>query len=139
MKFRTKTRYGMRAIVEIAKADRKKGILQKDISKNQGISIKYLDQIVHALKEAGLIENVKGKKSGYRITRNASDITVHQIHLAFEPEIAVIDCLSKDVECRLEDVCHTISFWTGLNQVIINYFNEVTLQDLMEGRNLHSQ
>lgn len=132
MKFSTKTRYGMRAMVEIAKADPKKGIFQKDISKKQKISIKYLDHIITALKTAGLIVNVKGKKSGYRLTRDASEITMLQIHTAFEAEIAVIECLSQHITCEMEKICYTYPFWSGLNKVVNDYFTNVTLQDVID-------
>ena len=132
MRFSTKTRYGMRAMVEIAKADSKKGIFQKDISKNQKISLKYLDHIIQSLKTAGLIVNVKGKKSGYRLTRIPSEISMLQIHMAFEPEIAVIDCLSVHIECEMKEICYTFPFWTGLNKIVNEYFTNATLEDLVK-------
>lgn len=135
MKFSTKTRYGLRAMVEIAKADHQNGILQKDISKNQKISNKYLDQIIKSLKNAYLISNVKGKKSGYRLNRNADEITVLQVHMAFEEEVAIIHCLSKKITCEMEDICQTNSFWNGLNDLIIEYFSNTTLEDLLQSRN----
>ena len=124
----------MRAMIEIAKADQATGIFQKDISENQKISIKYLDQIIQSLKTAGLVINVKGKKSGYRLTRNASDITILQIHTAFEPEIAVIDCLSEHIVCELEEICYTNSFWDGLNKLVKEYFTNTTVEDLVKKR-----
>ncbi len=132
MRFSTKTRYGMRAMVEIAKVDQKTGIFQKDISENQKISIKYLDSIIQSLKTAGLIVNVKGKKSGYRLTRSASEITMYQIHTAFEREIAVIECLSQHVTCEMEKICYTYPFWDGLNKIVEDYFNNATLQDVID-------
>lgn len=132
MRFSTKTRYGMRAMVEIAKADPNKGIFQKDISKNQKISNNYLDQIIQSLKTAGLIVNVKGKKSGYRLTRNPSEITILHIHTAFEPEIAIIECLSQHMSCEMEQICNTFPFWNRLNKIIEDYFANSTLQDLLE-------
>ena len=134
MKFSTKTRYGMRAMVEITIADQKQGIFQKDISKNQQISLKYLDHIIQALKTSGLIVNVKGKKSGYRLTRPASEITMLDIHTAFEPEIAVIDCMSQHIECEMKEICYTYPFWSGLNKVVEDYFNNATLEDLVKKR-----
>jgi Rrf2 family protein len=134
MRISTKTRYGMRAMVEIAKADPTKGIFQKDISNNQKISIKYLDHIIQSLKTAGLIINVKGKKSGYRLTRSASEITMYQIHTAFEPEIAIIECLSQYMTCEMEQICYTYPFWNGLNETIKNYFTNTTLDDLVTKR-----
>jgi len=134
MKFSTKTRYAMRAMVEIAKVDQTTGIFQKDISENQKISIKYLDQIIHSLKRAKLIKNVKGKKSGYKLVRKASEINMLDIHLAFEPEIAVIECLSEQFTCEMRVNCFTYPFWQGLNDVISDYFAKFTLEDLVEKR-----
>ena len=131
MKFKTQVRYGMRAMVEIAKVDQKIGIFQKDISENQKISIKYLDHIIHSLKTAGLIINIKGKKSGYRLTRDASEITTLDIHNAFEPEIAVIECLSEHITCEMESIGLTNPFWRGLNNLVIDYFTNATLEDLL--------
>ena len=96
--------------------------------KEQLLVIPIRDQ--ETRKKAELIKNVKGKKSGYCLTRDPQKISVLDIHLAFEPEIAVIDCLSKDFDCALIDTCHTNSFWTGLNGVIVDYFSKATLEDL---------
>lgn len=131
MKFSTKTRYGIRAMLEIASDTTQSGVLQKDIAERQQISVKYLDQIIHALKSEGLIINVRGKKSGYILTRKASEISMLDIHNAFEPGICVIDCLSALVPCPMKDVCRTIGFWSKLNNLIFDYFNSVTLQDLL--------
>ncbi|NLB92194.1 MAG: Rrf2 family transcriptional regulator, partial [Bacteroidales bacterium] len=71
MKFNTRTRYGIRAMLEIASHPAEQGVFQKDIAENQEISIKYLDHIIRDLKVAGLLVNAKGKKSGYVLTRPA--------------------------------------------------------------------
>ena len=127
----------MRTMVEIAKSDQEKGIFQKDISEIQKISYKYLDHIIYSLKRAGLLENVKGKKSGYQLTRVASDITLYEIHAAFEPEIAIVECLSEYIQCDMEDMCATKDFWNGLNTLIKQYLTNITLQDLVEGKNVN--
>ena len=124
----------MRTMVEIARADQSIGILQKEISKKQKISIKYLDQIIHRLKSAGLIVNVGGKKSGYKLTKKASLITVLEVHYAFEPEIAVINCLSDKINCEMEEICSTYPFWKGLNEVVTDYFQNATVEDLVNGK-----
>lgn len=108
------------------------GIYQKDISKNQNISFKYLDQIISALKAAGLITNVKGKKSGYIITREPHEITIYEIYKAFEPEISIVECLSKNVDCPYENCCACKDFWEGLNTQIIEYLSKHTLDDLVK-------
>lgn len=134
MKFSTKTRYGIRAMVEIAKARGDEKVYQKDISERQQISSKYLDQIIQILKSSELITNVKGRKSGYRLTRKATEISIFDIHTAFEPEIAVVECQSKYFHCELIDVCPTNDFWGGLNQIIVHYFQNISLQDLVDGK-----
>ena len=134
MKFSTKTRYGIRTMLEIALNDQQDGVFQKDIAKKQDISVKYLDHIIHSLKAAGLIVNVRGKKSGYILTRSAGEITMLDIHNAFEPGICVIDCLAQGVECEREDFCQAKGFWGELNYRIQDYFKSVTLEDIKNGK-----
>ena len=121
-------------MIEIARHAPDNGIFQKDIAKAQDISNKYLDHIIHSLKVAGLITNVKGKKSGYMLTRPADRITVFDIHRAFEPGICVIDCLSNNYQCDREEGCSARGFWGKLNQQIIEHFKSVSLQDLVENK-----
>ena len=132
MKFSTKTRYGLRAMLEIASDKSAMGVLQKDISEKQDISLIYLDHIISELKTAGLITNVKGKRSGYVITKPAEQITVFDVHNAFEPGICVIDCMAKNVNCQREDNCVAKGFWGELNNIIYDYFKSVTLKELID-------
>jgi Rrf2 family protein len=118
-------------MIEIAKSEDGVGVFQKEIAKNQGISLKYLDHIIHALKADGLITNVKGKKSGYILTRKASDITIYDIHNAFENGICVIECQTFDFKCEMMDSCLSRNFWHGLNEIIVDYFKSTTLLDLV--------
>ncbi|OFX67433.1 MAG: Rrf2 family transcriptional regulator [Bacteroidetes bacterium GWE2_29_8] len=133
MKVNTKTRYGIRAMIEIGKDNSGNGVFQKDISLNQQISIKYLDHIIHALKVAGLIINVKGKKSGYLISRPANKITMYDIHKAFSPEISVVECVNSKQNCEQAKHCSAQKFWIGLNDNIINHFKSFTLRQMIEG------
>ncbi len=119
-------------MIEIARETNNNGIFQKDIAVRQEISNKYLDHIIYALKVAGLISNVKGKKSGYILTRPAKEITIMDINNAFEPGICIIDCITENYKCERENVCSAKNFWTGLNDIIADYFKENTLQDLLE-------
>lgn len=121
-------------MLEIARAKEPAGVFQKDIAVNQNLSLKYLDHIIHALKTARLIANARGRKSGYVLTRSPGEITVYDIHRAFEPGICVIDCIGKDFKCDLSEECKTQGFWRNLNNLILNYFRSVTLKDLLEGK-----
>ncbi len=132
MKFSTKTRYGVRAVLEIAMNRDKNGIYQKDIAQNQDISYKYLDQIMNALKVAGLVTKAAGRKSGYVLMRDPSKITVYDIHSAFEPGICVIDCVSPDYACERKNICSLKGFWGKLNTQIVQYLQSITIADLMK-------
>jgi Rrf2 family protein len=131
MKFSTKTRYGVRAMLEIAMNNCADGIYQKEIAQNQGISYKYLDQIMNSLKVAGLVKKAGGPKRGYILTRQPSEITVYDIHNAFEPGICVIDCMAPDFTCNRENRCSLKGFWGKLNNQVIDYFKSTTIEDLM--------
>lgn len=130
MKIGTRTRYGLRTILEIARSENSGGIFQKEIAINQALSNKYLDHIIHALKTAGLICNVKGKKSGYMLARKPEDITIFDIHQAFEPHICLVECLSTNYHCNREEKCVAQGFWKKLNVMIVQYLKSVTVADL---------
>ena len=132
MRFSTKTRYGIRAALEIAQSECEEGIYQKEISAKQKISYKYLDHIIHSLKVAGLVRKAAGRKSGYVLTRPPSDISIYDIHRAFEPGICVIDCMSNGYTCDREEYCKAKGFWGKLNKQIIEYFQSTSLQDLID-------
>lgn len=121
-------------MVELANDSTGEGVFQKDISTNQEISLKYLDQIINSLKVAGLISNVKGKKSGYVLTRKPSEITIYDIHKAFENDICVIDCMSSNFQCDRMNECTVQPFWKGLNQLVIDYFKNTTLEEVASGK-----
>jgi Rrf2 family protein len=121
-------------MIEIAKASPDRGIFQKDVAVSQSLSLKYLDHIIQALKTARLITNTRGRKSGYVLTREPSEITLFDIHRAFEPGICLVDCLSDTYDCQLSNSCNARDFWSKLNHIIINYFKSVTLEDMVNGK-----
>lgn len=131
MKFNTKTRYGIRVMIEVALNSGPDGIYQKDIAQNQDLSVKYLDQIIASLKAAGLIANVRGRKSGYILGRDPSQITIYDIHRAFEPGICIVDCLSKNYDCEKADHCTARDFWDVLNQKVVDHFKSMTVEELV--------
>ncbi|UCH15628.1 MAG: Rrf2 family transcriptional regulator [Bacteroidales bacterium] len=131
MKVNTRIRYGIRAMIEIAKNNNGTGIFQKDISKNQEISNKYLDHIINGLKVAQLIRK-KSKKEGYVLTRNPSEITIYDINNAFEPGINIIECIEDGMYCNREDKCEVQEFWRNLNDLITTHYKSVTLEDLLK-------
>ena len=100
MKLNKKTTYGLRAMIELAMNWEKEGIYQKDIARKQDISFKFLDHIISNLKAAGLVVNVEGHKSGYKLVKNPANISVYDIYRAFESELAIVDCLNEEGICK---------------------------------------
>ena len=121
-------------MVEIAGSNDSQSVFQKDIARNQNLSNKYLDQIIHALKTANLIHDAKGKKSGYLLTRSPKEITVFDIHRAFDPGICLVDCLSGSFSCERETICQAREFWKQLNRLVNCYLKSVTLDDVINGK-----
>jgi Rrf2 family protein len=106
------------------------GIYQKDIARQQGISIKYLDQIIAALKNCGLITKAEDHRQGYVLAVPASKITIYDIYRAFEPELGVVPCIPDEGYCNKKSHCAAVHFWSGLNQHMKKYIQSVTLADL---------
>ena len=138
MKINTKTRYGVRTIIELAIDWQGKGLFQKEISKKQDISYKYLDHIIAALKAKGLIENVEGKKSGYKLTRAPEQISAYDVFTAFESEISVVEGLNKDAKPANDRSTAAQELWSDLNNKIIEYLKSVSMKELADKQKKHS-
>lgn len=132
MKVSTKGRYALRLMIDLAEHDHGSFIPLKEISSRQGISIKYLEQIVNQLSRAGLLRSVRGAQGGYRLSKPANSYTAGEILRVTEGGLAPIACLEKNAAvCPRNDNCSTISFWNGFAQVINNYVDNITLEDLV--------
>lgn len=132
MKINSKIRYGLRTIIEIAKHSDPNGILQKDIAKNQHISLKYLDSIISSLKVKGLVANSKGRGSGYILTREPKDITMLDIYTAFE-QIIVVECINNKSLCeRNTHNCKAQNFWMEFSLDFRAILIKKTLADVIK-------
>ena len=116
--------------------DSDEGTFQKEIAKNQDLSLKYLDHIIADLKAAGLIINVRGKKSGYRLNRPAEEINIYDVYTAFDDELAIMDCLIVDGECPRKQKCVLKDFWCELNQTIQSSMESTNLKELAQKHRL---
>ena len=103
MKLSTRVRYGVRAMIELAKQPSDRPIPLRELAQNQQISPKYLEQMAASLKIAGLIESVRGAEGGYRLARPAREITVWDIYNVLDVSVEPIECLST--HCKREPVC----------------------------------
>jgi Rrf2 family protein len=124
-------------MIEIALADKTGGILQKDISRNQNISRKYLDHIILALKSSGMVENTAGRGGGYKLGKSAGQKSVYDIYKSFESDLKVTDGLDDD--CTANNSCAAREYWKGLNDHITEHMQSVTLKELEERQRYFSQ
>jgi len=119
-------------MLEIAHSTDPKGVLQKDIAKNQHISLKYLDSIISSLKLKGLVANSKGKGSGYILTRQPKDITMLDIYTAFE-QIIVIECINNMGFCdRSAHDCKAKNYWQEFSCEFNRILAKKTLEQIIE-------
>ena len=133
MKVSTKGRYALRLMVDLGLQEEDGYISLKDISRRQNISIKYLEQIVTPLNRAGLVRSARGAQGGYRLAKAPGEYTAGQILRTIEGSMAPIACLECEVnECEHYDKCATIEFWEGMNKVISDYVDSVTLEHLID-------
>ena len=129
----TKGRYSIRILLDLAQHRNGQFIPMKDVAARQDISLKYIERLTPALKAAGLIESVHGIGGGYRLTREPEDYTLWEILLLAEGDLAPVACLQKDAKaCARAAECRTLPLWQGLNKVISDYLDNITVADLMQ-------
>ncbi len=105
----------------------------KSVAESQGISEKYLEQIIPLLVRSGMVASVRGAKGGYHLTRDPEDYTVGQLLRAVEGSIAPVSCLDDKVnQCARCKSCVTLDLWEQVDQAISNVVDHVTLADLMD-------
>ncbi len=128
----TKGRYAVMAILELAAARHSgKPVSLYEISNKQNITVNYLEQIFAKLKKANLVTSVKGPSGGYMINNNLADIRIIDIIDAVEENIEMTRCGSEVACTKTKAQCDTHHLWKGLSQHIRNYFNSITVLDVL--------
>ena len=130
MRLSTKTRYGLRALVDLATRQGQGPILIDTIARRQEVSRKYLDAIFGRLREAGLLRSQRGAKGGVMLARNAELITVADVLRALEGPIRLVDCDTGGKACRRKDLCVTHDLWDELAGMIEQRLEQVTVGEL---------
>lgn len=133
MKLSTKGRYGLRAMIDIAVFAGEDPISIRDISAREGISERYLEQLMVLLKKSKLIVSQRGAKGGYRLARPASEISIGDILRALEGNLNPVDCkLFMDEGCEVENDCVMRFVWNRISEGINQAVDNLYLQDLAE-------
>ena len=128
----TKGRYALRVMIDLAEHRSEEYIPLKVIAQRQVISEKYLESIIKLLVKAKLLNGVRGKGGGYRLTKAPEQYTVGSILRLTEASMAPVACVEPNSEvCPRAAECRTLSLWRGLDKVINDYLDSVTRADLM--------
>ena len=133
MMISTKGRYALRVMIDIAEHQHDGYIPLKEIAARQEISEKYLEAIVKSLVKERYLTGLRGKSGGYRLTRSPEEYTVGSILRLTEGGLAPVACLEQTAEaCPRSQQCRTLALWQGLDKVIHDYLESVTIADLIE-------
>jgi Rrf2 family protein len=132
LKISTKSRYGTRAVLEIALNRSGDKLTRKQISKNQEIPSSYLENILISLKTKGIIRTIRGPKGGYELAKEPEEITVFEIVNILEGPFDSIPCLDDSNACTRSSICVTTNVWRRLQEVQNDLLSEITIKDLVE-------
>ena len=133
LKVSTKGRYALRMMLDLAEHKDEGFISLKEIAKRQNISKQYLEQIVTLLNTSNILRTSRGKSGGYMLAKAPSEYTVGQILRITEGGLAPVACLTDEVNlCDRASACQTLPMWIGLNNVISEYLDAITVQDLLQ-------
>jgi len=133
MKLSSKSRYAVMALADIARLNQSEPISLRDISLRQGISLVYLEQLFLKLKKNNVVNSIRGKKGGYILSRNASDIKISDIFFAVDEKVKTIGCEKHSkTGCNGKSTkCISHNLWDELEDYINDFFKKKSLVDLI--------
>jgi len=135
MKLSTRTRYAVRAIIELAQNDSKKPLQLKIIAQRQDISVKYLEQLMAVLRSAGFVRSVRGSKGGYVLAKAPNEIKLNEVMHRLEGTVATVECVEDEDYCSRSADCAARYLWMQVEQAIDKVLQAITLQDLVDKAN----
>ena len=128
----TKGRYALRVMIDLAEHQSEEFISLKEVAQRQEISEKYLESIIRLLVKDRVLESLRGKGGGYRLKKDPDQYTVGSILSLTEESLAPVSCLDGNADtCPRMAQCRTLSLWQGLDRVINEYLDSITIADLM--------
>jgi len=131
MRLTTKGRYAVTAMLDLALHYKDGPITLADISKRQGISLSYLEQLFSRLRKQGLVDSTRGPGGGYRLSRSAHDIAVADVITAVDEKVETTRCGGLS-NCQDDQECLTHELWTELSRQIHNFLMGISLGQLVE-------
>ncbi len=131
MRLTTKGRYAVTAMLDLAIHYKSGPITLADISKRQGISLSYLEQLFSRLRKNGLVDSARGPGGGYRLSRSAAEICVADVITAVDEKVDAMRCDGKG-NCQDNGPCLTHELWCDLSDQILNFLKGIDLEQLVE-------
>lgn len=132
MKISTKGRYALRLMLELA-LEEEQVVKLKDVAERQGISVKYLEQIISVLQKCGYVKSMRGPGGGYKLSKRPEEYTVGMILRQIEGSLAPVACLEEEVNsCERSSSCVTLRLWQMMYDAINGVVDKVTLADLVD-------
>lgn len=140
MKLSTKSRYGLRVLLQIAlDAENQHVVTGRELAEKQAISEPYLEQIMIPLKNSGTVSTVRGCHGGYRLKKSANEITVLDIIELFEGELSLVKCVDGNNSCDRFKSCTTATVWDELSRALREKARSITLAGLVIRAKQHQQ
>lgn len=143
MKISTKSRYGLRALVDLAVHSTGEQVPLVSIANRQSLSVNYLEQVFSLLKKAAIVKSIKGSQGGYILGRKASDITVADVVRAIEGDILIVEEERPSAETSLlyqnMQACLQKEVWDKMTESVCNVMESITLEELTKEYQLHSE
>jgi len=131
MKLSTRSRYGTRALVHIAK-NGDSPMRGETMAEEEGISKKYLDSILMQLRKAALLKSFRGPGGGYLLAQSPCDISMADIVRAMEGTLSLVPCVENPSICKKSKDCHARKLWCSLTEKMEQCLSELTLADVAE-------
>ena len=129
----TRGRYALRVLLDLAEHSGEGYIPMREVAQRQGLSLKYIERIIPALSQSRYVEGVHGKGGGYRLARPPKDYRVGDILRLAEGDLAPVACLGCEGKvCDRADTCKTLPMWTEFHKLVNDYFDGITLEDLLK-------
>jgi Rrf2 family protein len=132
MRLSTKVRYSVRLMLELALSYDQGNVRLRDVAERQGVSEKYLEHLVAALKAAGLVRGMRGRHGGYTLARPPAEIPLSEIHAALEGSLAPVECVDDPEVCSREKQCVARDIWKEVRDAVKDILESTTLEDLVD-------
>ena len=133
MKMSTKARYGLRALVDLARNSQTGPVSISSIAERQKISENYLEQLIAKLRKADIVKSVRGSQGGYVLSREPEKITVGEVLRTLEGDLSPVECplINEEIDCNDEDGCVTKYVWKKVSDSINDTVDKITIGELL--------